>query len=419
MHKIFEFKLLDYMKILYICASFPPYTFSESLCNGKLVFALIKNGIDVDVISKIEEGKTYSSEWKEPWTPLRTHTNEIHYKPGSKLVRILDILWSSIYMRTYPIEGIRWARRAYQKSVKLLNCGKYDAIFTRSPSDIPHIVGYKLSKKTGIKWIANWNDPAAPIWPEPYTHHYPKWKQFILNKYTEKCLRLATYNSFPSEFLMLHFKEFYPFINAKRNLVIPHIGLHKSIFPKTSSHCTNQTFRICHSGNLSTERDPRLLFQVLKGLLNGGYKIQFDIMGYINDYVKQLISEYGLQDNVRFIGSYSYIDALVKMSEYDILVLIEAIMEKGIFFPSKFTDYAQLGIPILAVSPKNGFAHDMLNRFKGGIAVDNNNIESIKDGITTLYASWQNNTMSTEYSSNRLFNNFSTERIVGTFKTIL
>ena len=407
------------MKLLFICTGFLPYTFSENLCNGKLVYALLKAGYEVDIISKKDEGPQYNSRWQEPWLPLMPLTHEVSYKSDTKFQRFIDVLYSCLTLHLLPIEGVRWIRRAYKTAVTLHKHKHYDAIITRSPTDIAHYVGFRFSKKFHIIWIANWNDPATLIWPEPYTHKFPKWKQFALNIYTKQCLRQATYNSFPSEFLLQHFKEHFTFLNSKQNVVIPHIGLHESIFPKTSSNCTSKTFRMCHSGNLSTERDPRLLFQVLRELLYKGCEIQFDIMGYINDYVEQLISEYGLQDNVRFIGSYSYIDALVKMSEYDVLVLIEAIMEKGIFFPSKFTDYAQLGKPILAVSPKNGFAHDMLNRFQGGTAVDNNNIESIKDGITTFYASWQNNTLSTEYSSNRLFNNFSTERIVGTFKTIL
>ena len=41
-------------------------------------------------------------------------------------------------------------------------------------------------------------------------------------------------------------------------------------------------------------------------------------------------------------------EALSKMQTYDILVLLEARLEKGIFFASKFTDYLQTGLPILA-----------------------------------------------------------------------
>ena len=39
-----------------IATGYPPYLFSENLCNGKLVMALLQAGIEVDVISRIDEG---------------------------------------------------------------------------------------------------------------------------------------------------------------------------------------------------------------------------------------------------------------------------------------------------------------------------------------------------------------------------
>ena len=46
------------------------------------------------------------------------------------------------------MNGIRWARRAYQKALELHKKNPYDVIITRSPSDIPHIIGYKIKQKT-------------------------------------------------------------------------------------------------------------------------------------------------------------------------------------------------------------------------------------------------------------------------------
>lgn len=135
------------MKILFIASGYLPYTFSENLCNAKLVYALQEAGWHVDVISKKDNGPTYSTEWQEPWLPLKEHTYEISYFIGGKLSRLYDLLKSSIMMGGFPVDGIRWARRAYQKALELHRKNHYDVVITRSPSDIPHIVGYKFSKK--------------------------------------------------------------------------------------------------------------------------------------------------------------------------------------------------------------------------------------------------------------------------------
>ena len=49
------------MRLLMIATGYPPYLFSENLCNGKLVMALLQAGIEVDVISRIDEGPLYGT----------------------------------------------------------------------------------------------------------------------------------------------------------------------------------------------------------------------------------------------------------------------------------------------------------------------------------------------------------------------
>ena len=91
------------MKILFIASGYLPYTFSENLCNAKLVYALQEAGWHVDVISKKDNGPTYSTEWQEPWLPLKEHTYEISYFIGGKLSRLYDLLKSSIMMGGFPL----------------------------------------------------------------------------------------------------------------------------------------------------------------------------------------------------------------------------------------------------------------------------------------------------------------------------
>lgn len=406
------------MRILYIASGYLPYTFSENLCNGKLVYAMKLNGWDVDVISRVDEGPAYSSEWKDPWLPLKDNCYEIKYEVGVKFERLFD-LFKSMLLIGYPVNGVRWASKAYKVAIKLIKKNSYDVIITRSPNDIPHIIGYKLSKKFGIKWIANWNDPASTIWPEPYTHKFCKIKTLILNSYNKKCLKNADINTFPSESLMNHFIEHYPFLKEKKSIIIPHIAMPESLIHKIKYEKKDKMY-LCHSGNLSKERNPELLFKAIKKLIDDGYnKLQLDVMGQVNDYTKDLINKYNLDDYVKLVGSFPYIKALDKMQEYDVFVLLEAKLEKGIFFASKFTDYAQLGRPILAISPSIGFAKDTITKYGGGICTDNTNEEDIKNGLLKLYNSWQSNHLLEDYPSENLYANFSAEHIINIYKSIL
>ena len=408
------------MRILMITTGYLPYTFSENLCNGKLGYALQRFGWEMDVISRSDEGPTYSAEWVEPWTAIRDGVHEIKYSVGNKLIKGFDTLWSSFKLGVHPEAGIRWARRAYELALKLCRERHYDAILTRSPTDISHLVGLRLKQKLNIKLIANWNDPASPIWPEPYKHHFSSREQERRMRHTKMCLEGADVNTFPSQSLLDHFTKHFSFLSSSRTAVIPHIALMEEIMPEAPHTAQTDKFRLCHSGNLSKERNPELTFKALRELIDeGGDKIEFAIMGKINDYTSELINKYRLEEYVKCIGSFPYMEALQKMMEFDCLVLLEAKLEKGVFFASKFTDYAQIGKPILAISPVDGFAVDTISKYGGGICVDNEDATSIKQGIAELYSAWQNGTLASNYSTATLYDQFKAEKVVDIYQNLL
>lgn len=407
------------MKALLITISYVPYSFSEALCNAKLVYALHKSGWEVDVISRVFEGPTYSRNWEEPWKHLRSNTYEIDCPAGIKCSRTLDICYSAIKMGGYSVEGVRWARRAYEKATALHKQKHYDVVLTRSPSDIAHLVGYNLKKHLGLRWIANWNDPSATIWPEPYTHHFSFCKTYMLKRLAIQCLKKADVNTFPSQSLLDHFVEHFPFLQNQHTAVIPHIALWDSLYASTK-RLKKDKFYLCHSGNLSPERNPELLFRAMREMIDEGYThIRLDIMGHINNYTQELIDKYGLIDYVGCAGSFPYMEAMQRMQEYDVLLLLEACLKRGVFFASKFTDYAQVNRPIFAVSPTNGFAKDMLAEYGGGIAVNNEDLQDIKKGLCDLYTAWESGRLFVDYDTTLLHEQFSAQKVVNIYNQLL
>lgn len=407
------------MRLLMIATGYPPYLFSENLCNGKLALALIENGIDIDAISRIDEGPSYGADWTAPWDRLKSTANIISYSSGNKLRQLADVIYSGAKMGMNFTAGIRWARRAYERAVELWNANRYDAVITRSPNDIAHIVGYELKKKTNCLWIANWNDPAAPIWPGQYRHNYSPAKQRRKMNHTSKLLFGADINTFPSDSLRQHFIDNFPLLADRKTAVLPHIGLVESAWPKGAPRNTDGVIRFLHSGNLSAERDPETTFQALRRLVNDGFnKFEFHIMGVVNDYTLQLIEKYKLRDYVKFIGSFPYLTALEKMQSYDVLVLIEAKLDKGIFFASKFTDYLQAGRPILAISPREGFAADKLSGMSGEYLAYNQDAGDIYDTLTRIFSDFRVNDIPCD-ASRKLYQEVAPKTVVDALRSII
>lgn len=377
-----------------IATGFPPFLFSENICNGKLALACLEEGIDLKVISKEDQGPLYGSEWISTFLPLQNILNQIKYPTGNKLNRLIDVCYSGTIMNGYFIEGIRWARRAYYEALKLLKKEKFDAIITRSPNDISHLIGYKLKKKTGVKWIANWNDPADPIWPGVYKHQYADKIQNSKYKFTKKLLNFADVNTFPSDSLRQHFISNFPSLINSNTAVLPHIGLGIKNNNPQDLYIKGNKLLFLHSGNLSGERKIENLCFALNKIIEEGFSdFEFHIMGNLSEENKCIIDRYALDNYVKVLGSLPFGDSLNKMREYDVLVLVEAILENGIFFASKITDYIEANRPILAISPKKGFAKDFILESDGHYFVDNQDRNLIYEKIMNIITDWGNNNL--------------------------
>jgi glycosyltransferase involved in cell wall biosynthesis len=406
------------MRILLITSGFIPTIFSENIVNGKLALAFLNEGWEVDIITKKYAGPAYSDTWQEPWSKLKTFTYEINYPIKSRFLNIIDFFICSIRMQ-YPLIGVRWALRAFLKAQELHKKKPYDFILSRSPNDFSHLVALNFSRKTKVKWIANWNDPADNIWPEPYTQKLNFFSSFILNNFVKTCIKRSYANSFPGNELLQHFRSFYN-SQLHKNYVIPHISLIEELYPDLKSRKNTKLFTLCHSGNLSEERNPENLFKAIKKIKADYHltNIKLDIMGTKNHYTHSLIQQYDLEDTVKFIGSLPYLESIIKLQEYHVLILQEAKLEEGIFSPSKLADYAQSTIPILALSPENGYVSRLFNEQGGGLAVNNKNVDTICETIYNIYKLWEAEKLTPEFNSELLKRHFSANNVVNIYKKI-
>ena len=404
-------------KILFIASGFAPYQFSENIVNTKLVLAFLKKGYKVDVISKNDEGKCYVIDWLDKWSPLKKITHEVQHEQRNFLVRLFDLFRCFIRLKILT-SGIRWGVRALNKAFELHSYHKYDYVLSRSPNDISHVVAYYFARKTKVKWIANWNDPISHIWPKPYDSNISIWNKLIFDYFFKKIIEKASYNTFPSKELEEHILAKLNIKNKKmfNTFTIPHIGFNHESFQRKK----NKKFRLCHIGNLSIERDPNNLLKALSNLIMvRKLEIAFDLIGNIDASFDTLFEQACLSGIVeKKIKNLSYDQSLIKMTEYDVLVVIEANMEESIFLPSKVADYASLEIPILAITPQKSCLSTLLNTCGGGLAVNCDSWKSIEKAISSMHKDWLKDEINEKYNSRRLKKYFSPENIISIYEQI-
>lgn len=405
-------------RILMFSPAFAPYSFSESITASKLALALQNKGWHIDVISRIGEGPNYSAEWDKLWLPLKHFTHIIEYPIGEKVQRSVDLLLQ-VKRAHYPIDGIRWAGRALDKAFELHKSMPYNLVISRSPTDIGHVPALEFSRFMNVPWLANWNDPPAHLWPVPYKSESNLFKKYFFNKLLVNVLNKANIITFPSERLRDHvlaLSKKTPLHNKTE--IIPHIGL---IDYEQSQRKPDGCFRIAHAGNLSAERNPAAFFTGFSQFVKNAsikHPVELVIIGMDNPHLMSLAKDYGIQQYIIFTGGLHYSATLPTLAQSDVLAVVEAPCDEGIFLPSKIIDYVQVGRPILAVAPHRGTLADLLNATNAGIAAPCGQPADIANGLLTFYHSWIAGKINDDYPSKELWAQFHPDRITAQYEKI-
>lgn len=392
--------------------AFAPEMASENIANAKLGLGMVNSGWDVIFITQSDPGYMYAFSWEEPWCRLKERVHVVGYEPKFKIIKRI---WLSLKMR-YPAVGVRWVDVAVKIALNFHRKKPFDFVISRSLPEYSHLAAMVFKKKTGVPWLANWNDPVNDCWPMPYKNQRSRLNRTISYKYLKKAASKADFNTFPCQRLSDTVNHY---LDADKNRceVIPHIWLDGYHPPE---HPENKIFKLCHAGNLSEERDPTIFLNALKRLVNAidsTDRIIFTVIGVDNAGFQKIAADMNLTKHVRFTGGMGYMDSLNYMAAQDVLVIIEAPCEEGIFLPGKLADYAQSKKPILALSPKIGTVAEIISGKGGGIFVDCTSEEQVFKGLRELYIAWHKGRMES-YVSQALIDSFSPRTALTIYETL-
>jgi hypothetical protein len=374
-------------KILIFAPAFAPMNNPEAVVNGKLALAFLRQGWEVDIISNgIKSDYQYTQEIDELWGPLNDCTYKVEPPVLNRLFRYIDTL--KCFVKTgHPIEGCRWAYSAYIQAISLSKDNKYDFILSRAMPENAHLAAMLFSKKSGIPWIANWNDPHTEKAPLPWENI--KSFSFIKNRYSKAILNQIKWHTFPSEKLRIYMSGYLSSSLLDKSSVFPHIGLDYKITQKQDS----RHFAICYSGALYQGRDPSTLFSAVSELISESDEIKSFIkivlLGKFTSWIYELITKYNLEDYVIIEQPKSYLESLDFISKMDLLFLLEANYSEGIFLPSKMVDYYQVNRPILAMGPPNSEVQGIVNQYGGGVYISYSERDDFKGKLFDLFELWK------------------------------
>lgn len=408
-------------RILMFTPGFAPLANPEAIVNSKLVLAMLNAGWDVDVISRQYIGNIeydYGSRWVEPWLPLQTHTHEIEYDTISGAYRIGDTFKSALVMG-YPIDGCRWARRAAELGLSMHKRKPYNVIMSRAFPQFAHLPALKMTIKTGIPWIANWNDPWEFMRKTKIDGSLGKNIGLINALFARRSALKATWCTFPSERMMQKMSPYLGLDIMQKCSAIPHASL-----AINSKHAKKHgdKFQICYTGRIRKEyQDIDIFLQgfaafVLKNKLE--QKASFIFIGIDEAHVESLAAKYGISECVKYLGCLSYETTITKMQESDVLLVIDPQNADGMILTSKLVDYIQTGYPILAITTQNSTTEKMLNDHNAGICVGCEKATDVTQALIKLYNSWEEGNLDTIYGSDKAYHLIAPDTIVAMYGEI-
>jgi glycosyltransferase involved in cell wall biosynthesis len=374
-------------RVLMFATAFAPYMSSASLNNSKLALAMLNRGWRLDVVSGALENPMYGATWQEPWLPLKPITCEVRYPHGTRVMRTLKQLAQAIYLG-HPIPGLRWAYAALQAALRLHAQQPYDVVLSRYLNHNTHLAALAFARRTGVPWIANWNDPTGDSFPPPYDYGQRLPQRILCDRYYRAVAARADFNTFPCQRLAEHMLKPLALPDMRRVRVIPHIGL-EGYEPRKK--ISTDVFTLCHAGNLSAERNPETLLTAVRRLLDEEKPrrpIRLEIIGVEEVKVGRLVDALNLREIVTFLGTMHYLASLERLASSSVVVIVEAPCREGIFLPGKLADYATVRRPILSLSPPVGTVRDMISQHGGGVVADCACVESTYSALRTLYEAW-------------------------------
>lgn len=316
-----------------------------------------------------------------------------------------------------PDAKIGWKPFAIREGVKIIEEYQPDVIFSSSPPPTVHLIAQALSKKHGIKWIADFRDPWTNI------HYYnllPKnrMSQSIDKKLERKVLNFADKISVVNE-------DFFDRIDGQKEIIIPN-GFDSSDFPKHKEIIKNDKFTIRYAGSFKTRQYLDSFFDALNEIMSEsgmGQLIKIEFFGNVDPNVRKKINAKNLPCELNFAGYIQHDQVLSKIMQADMLLLIIGVSERAPhILSSKVFEYLHTRRPIIAFGPKNGALDRLLQKTKNGKLFAYNDKKGTKAYIKKQIQYWANGNSFDDYDNseiNKYERKAITRKLVDLFEEII
>ena len=296
-----------------------------------------------------------------------------------------------------------WVRAATRRLRAAHEAQPFDLLITRLNHFTSHLVGLAFQRATSprLPWCAYFSDPwPFQHYPPPYRSTAGRLLRWRLDRRLDAILDQADAHIYPSTHQRDHQLAGPRQRFLERAVVAPHIG---NVWHTPIVKPRGARLRILHAGFLMHERRIEPLLDGVRALLARRPALR-DLLeiAFVGRYAGNTLPDppddlTGVIAFHRFERPDAVWDTL---QSADVLLLVEADMVHGIFFPSKLADYLGAERPILALSPDHGVARDLIDLGQG-VRAPPGDSAAIAHALETVADAWQNDHLDTVMPTDR------------------
>ena len=284
-----------------------------------------------------------------------------------------------------------WIKPSVSFLSNYIDKNNINTVITTGPPHSLHLIGLQLKEITGINWITDFRDP----WTTIGYHKSLKLTKVARKKHVDlenQVLNntdaiVVTSNDTKNEFALKTDKP----ITIITNGFDSH-----SVQIKEK----DKLFTLSHIGSLLSDRNPKLLWEVLSELKNKdsnfSERFQLNLVGVVSDDVLQSIYQYGLKEHTNIVGYVSHNEAIKYQLKSQLLLLIEIDSENTkAIIPGKVFEYMSSETPIIAIGPKDSDVSKIIISTNTGTYYNYKQKEALKSALLNYFETYKNENLKT------------------------
>ncbi|MEN0048418.1 MAG: glycosyl transferase family 1 [Bacteroidota bacterium] len=279
-----------------------------------------------------------------------------------------------------------WIKSSVKYLTKYLAKNPVDVIFSDGPPHSNTRIATLLQQKTGIPWLADFQDPWTQI--DYYQLLYlSKWGDNRHKKMEQAAFYAASKITIASPSWASDLEA----IGAENVAWLPW-GYDPADYENVVQDIDGK-FTFTHLGIMGYDRNPEIFFRVLRELMqelpNFAENLCIKLVGQVDFSVKSAIDKYSLTENVDLVGSVSRQKALeLTLSSPILLLLLNQQSNAKGRIPGKLFEYLASKRPILCLGMENSDVAKIIAETDSGYVCEYDGSEKIKATVKKLYTQY-------------------------------